>query len=84
MQMNSDAAEADAWPITGATFALIDAEPQNIAKTRAVLSFFDWSWTQGEGLEWDLDYVPLPARLRELAITAWKSVHDREGRPAWP
>ncbi|MBX3651238.1 MAG: phosphate ABC transporter substrate-binding protein PstS [Burkholderiales bacterium] len=59
---------ADAWPISGATFALMYKDPANKAASNEVLKFFDWAFKNGKQMALELDYVPLPDALTK-AIT---------------
>ncbi len=59
---------ADAWPISGATFALMYKNPANKAASNEVLKFFDWAFKNGKQMALELDYVPLPDALTK-AIT---------------
>ena len=59
---------ADAWPISGATFALMYKNPADKAASGEVLKFFDWAFKNGKQMALELDYVPLPDALTK-AIT---------------
>jgi phosphate transport system substrate-binding protein len=61
---------AGSWPITGATFILLrkDAQP---AKRNAVQAFFGWAYAKGDGAASKLDYVPLPAPVKDMVRTSW-------------
>ncbi|MDO8313553.1 MAG: phosphate ABC transporter substrate-binding protein PstS [Sideroxyarcus sp.] len=72
------------WPITGATFILIQKSPEKIENAKEVLKFFDWAYTHGDQLAADLDYVPLPANLKTMIHDAWKEqVKDASGKALW-
>lgn len=72
------------WPITGATFILIPKSPEKIENGKEVLKFFDWAYTNGDKLASDLDYVPLPAKLKSMIHDSWKEqVKDASGKPLW-
>uniref|UniRef100_UPI003B39FD0E phosphate ABC transporter substrate-binding protein PstS n=1 Tax=Bosea sp. (in: a-proteobacteria) TaxID=1871050 RepID=UPI003B39FD0E len=72
---------AEAWPITSATFILVHAKPENPADVQAALKFFDWAFKNGDKLALDLDYVPLPANVKDEVRAAWKGVTDNSGKP---
>lgn len=59
----------DGWPITAATFILIYKEGN--ARTQDVLKFFDWAFSKGDKSAEDLDYVPLPDRVKTQIRTDW-------------
>lgn len=72
------------WPITGATFVLIPKSPEKIENAKEVLKFFDWAYTNGDKLASDLDYVPLPAKLKATIQDSWKEqVKDSNGKALW-
>ncbi|MDD4910817.1 MAG: phosphate ABC transporter substrate-binding protein PstS [Sideroxydans sp.] len=72
------------WPITGATFVLIPKAPEKIENAKEVLKFFDWAFANGDKMAADLDYVPLPAKLKSTIHDAWKEqVKDSSGKALW-
>jgi phosphate transport system substrate-binding protein len=77
-----DQAGAQSWPITGATFILVHRQQADAAKGRAVLSFFDWAFKNGDAAAKELNYVPLPAEVKDLIRQQWAtSVKDAGGQP---
>ncbi len=72
-----------AWPIAAATFILVHKQADDAAKAKAVLSFFDWAFKEGDKAAADLDYVPLPANVKDLIRTEWKQVVDAQGQPVY-
>jgi len=84
-QVLTDQPGKDSWPITGATFILmhkVQAKPENAA---AVLKFFDWAYASGDAMAAELDYVPLPASVKDMARKQWTAaLADGAGKPvAW-
>ena len=69
----TDQAGASSWPITGASFILVYANPPDAAATGEALKFFDWAYKNGTQMAADLDYVPLPAALIKQVQATWKS-----------
>lgn len=64
----SDTQGEGAWPIVTTTYVLV---PQHLAGTehgQAVRTFFRWGLTNGEDASRKLDYVPIPARVRTMAL----------------
>jgi phosphate transport system substrate-binding protein len=61
------------WPITGASFILVESAPPNPAATGAALKFFDWAFRSGSKMATDLDYVPLPDSLVSQIRNTWKT-----------
>lgn len=75
---------ANSWPITGATFILMPTTTEDSAKTKAVLTFFDWSYKNGNNMALDLHYVPLPSQLVLLIKNAWETqIKDHQNKPVW-
>ena len=64
---------AASWPITGASFILVYAEPPDAGATGEALKFFDWAYKNGAPMASELDYVPLPASLISQVRATWKS-----------
>ena len=74
----------DAWPLTGATFILMHKSQDQAAKAAASLKFFDWAYTNGDAAAASLEYVPLPANVKDLVRKQWASIVDGAGKPvAW-
>ena len=76
-------AGAQAWPIASATFILVHKQADDAAKTKAVLSFFDWAFKQGDGAAGKLDYVALPANVKDLIRQEWKQITDASGKAVY-
>jgi phosphate transport system substrate-binding protein len=76
----TDQAGAKSWPITGASFILVHAVPQDVAATAEALKFFDWAYKSGGDMAAALDYVPLPAALIKQVRATWKA--EVKGAPA--
>jgi phosphate transport system substrate-binding protein len=74
---------AQAWPITAATFLLVHAKPEKPEETQAALKFVDWAYKNGDQLALELDYVPLPANVKDQVRNAWKGVTDPSGKPVF-
>ena len=62
----------DTWPMTGATFILVHVKPEKPESVRAALTFFDWAFANGDKMADDLDYVALPASVKQKIRTDWK------------
>jgi phosphate transport system substrate-binding protein len=72
------------WPITGATFILMHKIQNNPENAKAVLKFFDWSYTNGDKLAEELEYVPLPDSVTKIIAKAWKTqIKDTSGKTVW-
>jgi phosphate transport system substrate-binding protein len=71
---------ATAWPITGATFILLHKQQADAAKGKAVIGFFDWAYKNGDAAATQLDYVPLPAAVKDLVRKQWADIKDKNGQ----
>ncbi|TRZ58102.1 MAG: phosphate ABC transporter substrate-binding protein PstS [Rhodocyclaceae bacterium] len=73
----------DSWPITGATFILMQKAQDKPAQATEVLKFFEWAYKNGGKMADELDYVPLPDSLVKLIYTSWSNIKDTAGKPVW-
>lgn len=72
------------WPISGATFILMNKKQDKPESALAALKFFDWAYTSGDKLASDMDYVTLPNDVKTLIRSAWKSqITDSTGKAIW-
>ncbi|WP_255987910.1 phosphate ABC transporter substrate-binding protein PstS [Chitinolyticbacter albus] len=78
----TDQAGAEAWPITGATFILMHKKQDNPAQATEALKFFDWAYKDGDNTARELDYVPMPAAVKDTIRTSWKQIAGGNG-PVW-
>jgi phosphate transport system substrate-binding protein len=73
-QILTNQAGKDAWPLSGATFLLLQATPVNAAKTQSTLNFVRWAFAKGDKTAEDLDYVPMPAAVKTLIEKSWAQI----------
>ncbi len=73
----------DSWPITGATFILMQKVQDKPQQATEVLKFFDWAFKNGAKMADELDYVALPDSLVKLIHASWGSIKDEAGKPVW-
>ena len=72
-----NAAGADSWPISTASFILMHKNPENKAQSAEVLKFFDWAFKNGKTLALELDYVPLPDTLTaDIRSKVWSQIAE--------
>jgi phosphate transport system substrate-binding protein len=71
------------WPITGATFILMQKQQRRLETAREALNFFDWAYHDGGQLAEQLDYVPMPPAVIEAVEQSWKMIVSTEGTPVW-
>ena len=75
---------ATSWPISGATFILVYKSQSNPAAGKAVLSFFDWGYKNGDAAAASLDYVTLPAAIKTMMRKEWaEQVKGPDGKPVY-
>ena len=75
---------ADSWPITGASFILVQKEQADAARAKTMFEFFDWAYTNGASGATQLDYVAIPENVYKLAQDqVWPTV-AASGAPVWP
>ncbi len=79
-QILTDQPGKDSWPITGATFILMQKVQDKPAQATASLKFFDWAFKNGDKTADDLDYVPMPASAKVIIEKAWADIKDASGK----
>jgi len=81
----TDAPGAQSWPVTSASFILVQQEQSKPEAGKAVLSFFDWAFNNGAKAAEELDYVPIPAAVVEQVTAAWTAqIKTNTGAALWP
>ncbi|MBI2725326.1 MAG: phosphate ABC transporter substrate-binding protein PstS [Polaromonas sp.] len=70
----------DSWPITGATFILMQKAQDKPAQATASLKFFEWAYKNGDKTADDLDYVPMPAAVKTTVEKSWADIKDTSGK----
>ncbi|GAA5184350.1 phosphate ABC transporter substrate-binding protein PstS [Niveibacterium umoris] len=73
----------ESWPITGATFIVMQATADKPAQSAEALKFFEWAYKNGSAMASDLDYVPLPDGLIKLIHASWNNIKDASGKPVF-
>ncbi|WP_410210879.1 phosphate ABC transporter substrate-binding protein PstS [Aquirhabdus sp.] len=75
----------NSWPITGATFVLLQKKADKPTQSKEVLKYFEWSFKNGGALAAQLDYVPIPANVVKLIQASWKTeIKDAAtGKAVW-
>ncbi len=70
------------WPMTGATFILMHKVQDKPAQAATALKFFDWAYKNGDKTADDLDYVPMPAAVKQQIEKLWVAeIKDAAGKP---
>ncbi|MBF0154291.1 MAG: phosphate ABC transporter substrate-binding protein PstS [Magnetococcales bacterium] len=73
----------ESWPITGATFILMQKVQEKPEQGAASLGFFAWSLKSGAKMASELNYVPLPDSLIKLVHASWEQIKDGSGKPVF-
>lgn len=68
------------WPISGATFILMHKVQDKPAQAAGVLKFFSWTYENGDKAATELDYVPMPASVKDLVRKQWALLKDTTGK----
>jgi len=68
------------WPITGATFILMHKVQDKPAQASGSLKFFNWAYESGDKTATELDYVPMPASVKDLVRKQWALIKDTSGK----
>ncbi len=67
----SDQPGEASWPMTAATFILMYADPADRALSAEALKFFDWAFRNGDKAAEELDYIPMPANVKDMIRKTW-------------
>ncbi len=74
----------NSWPITGATFVLMQKIQENPDHGKVALQFFDWAFRKGQQSALQLNYIPMPDSVVKLIEAQWKTVvRSRSGTPIY-
>jgi phosphate transport system substrate-binding protein len=82
-QILTDQPGAKSWPITAATFILVQkAQTADSAPAAAeALKFFTWAFANGGKAAEELDYIPMPKTVVELIKKSWANIKNTDGKP---
>lgn len=70
----------DAWPITGATFIMMQKAQDKPQQAASTLTFFNWAYKNGTKMADELDYVSLPESVVAIVNKAWADIKDSSGK----
>lgn len=80
----TDTASVDGWPITAASFVLLERVPGTAERATEVIKFFDWAYRDGDVLAAELNFIPVPDSVADIVRTAWHSqIKDKAGKAIW-
>ena len=71
----------NAWPITDATYILVERSPKNPQRASGVLRFFYWSFLRGDAMASETGYVPLPTIVQARAVGSLSQVRGAQNSP---
>ena len=80
-QLIPDQPGKNAWPISTATFILMQLKQDKPASATEVFKFFSWAYKNGDKSAAALDYVPMPDNVIGSIEKAWSKVTDVSGKP---
>ena len=80
-QLITDQPGKNAWPISTATFILMQLKQDKPASATEVFKFFSWAYKNGDKSAAALDYVPMPDNVIGSIEKAWSKVTDASGKP---
>jgi phosphate transport system substrate-binding protein len=70
----------ESWPITGATFILMQKSQDKPVQAATSLKFFEWAYKSGDKTASDLDYVPMPEAVKATILKSWAGIQDSAGK----
>ncbi len=70
-QILTDQAGEQSWPITAATFILMQATPKDAEASAEAIKFFTWAFKSGDKSAEELDYIPMPDSVVGLIEKTW-------------
>jgi phosphate transport system substrate-binding protein len=62
------------WPITGASFIMVQKDQSDAEHAKAMLQFFEWAFANGAATAESLDYVPIPESVYTLIQGEWETI----------
>jgi len=71
----------DSWPLTGATFIMMQKAQDKPVNASNTLKFFDWAYSNGDKMAEELEYVPLPPAVKAMVHKQWGDIKDAAGKP---
>ncbi|WP_036525832.1 phosphate ABC transporter substrate-binding protein PstS [Nocardia sp. NRRL WC-3656] len=70
----TDGPDANAFPITGTTYALVYQNQTDSAHAKALVNFLSWTLSTGQDQAADVNYAPLGKDLQQLAVNQVKKI----------
>jgi phosphate transport system substrate-binding protein len=73
------------WPITGASFILLQKNQTDAVKAKEMLKFFDWAFKNGDQIAESLHYVTVPDNVVTLLQGKWAELIKSNAQASvWP
>ncbi|MES1990753.1 MAG: phosphate ABC transporter substrate-binding protein PstS [Pseudomonadota bacterium] len=72
---------ADSWPMTAATFILMQKVQDKPKTGRETEDFFIWAMDKGDDLAKDLVYVPMPDNVVSMTKALMQTLTDKNNKP---
>ncbi len=70
------------WPITHATFVIVDRTPKTAASVSQTLSFFYWAFMKGDDIITGTGFAPLPTAMQARIMGRFKEeIKPQDGGP---
>ena len=79
-QVLTEQAGKDSWPLTGATFIMMQKSQDKPVQATNSLKFFDWAYANGDKMAAELEYVALPDAVKALVRKQWGEIKDASGK----
>jgi phosphate transport system substrate-binding protein len=80
-QITTDQPGKDAWPLSNPTYILMYKNQDKPVNASNALKFFEYGFVSGDQIADDLDYVPLPAPVKDLVRKHWTAnLKDTAGK----
>ncbi len=80
-QVLTEQAGKEAWPLTGATFIMMQKAQDKPVNASNALKFFEWAYGNGDAMAAELEYVSLPDSVKALVRKQWGEIKDTAGKP---
>jgi phosphate transport system substrate-binding protein len=80
-QITTEQPGKESWPLSNPTYVLMYKTQDKAANASNALKFFDWGYSSGDQIADDLDYVALPASVKDLVRKHWAAnLKDAAGK----
>jgi phosphate transport system substrate-binding protein len=70
----TDQPGARSWPVSASTFILMPKQAADAVAAKRALEFFSWAYAKGDSMAVELDYVPMPERVKKLVLFRLASI----------